>query len=604
MLFVVILLFFVNAMLATGIMIVLLPHRTRPGAEPFSQLALGIGIWSVAHAIEIISGAYPVKIFFSNFKYIGITAVPVSWFFFALEHATNKNWLTPRRRILFFIEPLLAIILAFTSPYHNWFKIVSGTVQYDLYSTLIIGVGPLFWVHTVYSYALILVGTFILIRTLRNSADTQTMPIFLLLIAAVVPWITNAAYVLGFEPFPGIELTPIAFIVSGAALGWNLYSYRLVNLLPIARSVVVDQISDAVIVLDQENAILDVNPVALKLFGWQRAAIIRQPVDACLAEHRTLSDFLTRSGAQQMVFNTAIDGSEHYFDVLVTRLRNRAGVVQGRVVILRDITTIKLAELALNSFSADLQREVARQTANLQHTNQQLEQEIRERQRIEDELRRSLAEKDVLLKEVHHRVKNNLQIISSLLNLQSNAVDDERMLAQFQDSQSRIRSMALIHERLYRSHIFASIAFGDYLNDLVATIMDTYRKHAQAVHYVVHADPVPLDLDTAIPSGLIVTELVSNALKYAFPNGQRGNIQVWFTYNDAEGMFHLAVEDDGVGLPQDFDMGRTHSLGMQLVQSLTRQLGGTLLLKRLGQGTRFEIRFPARQLVETPPPQP
>lgn len=216
-----------------------------------------------------------------------------------------------------------------------------------------------------------------------------------------------------------------------------------------------------------------------------------------------------------------------------------------------------------------------------------LKLENAERRRAETSLRTSLDEKEVLLREIHHRVKNNLQIISSLLNLQSMNFSDPVLLAQFQDSQNRVRSMALIHERLYRSEDLALVDFSTYLRELTGSLVMTYSRQPQNITVTVDADAVMLDIDTAIPCGLIVNELVSNALKHGFPSGRAGQIQVEMF---PEPQFRLVVSDDGIGLPPDFDWRHSPSLGLQLVESLTRQLGGTIEISG-SPGTRAEICF-------------
>jgi PAS domain S-box-containing protein len=216
--------------------------------------------------------------------------------------------------------------------------------------------------------------------------------------------------------------------------------------------------------------------------------------------------------------------------------------------------------------------------------------DITERKKAEDLVKASLLEKEILLKEIHHRVKNNLQIICSLLNLQSNTIDDPQSLAQFQDSQNRIRSMALIHERLYRSNDLGSIDFGAYLSDLAGSLIQAYRRQAQNTRLEVDADPVMLDIDTAIPCGLIVNELVSNALKHAFPDGRSGTIAIELRDAVDSGPYRLIVQDDGIGIAADRIDQFTSSLGLQLVHSLTNQLDGSVDLQ-CSSGTRLEIQF-------------
>ena len=215
--------------------------------------------------------------------------------------------------------------------------------------------------------------------------------------------------------------------------------------------------------------------------------------------------------------------------------------------------------------------------------------DITERKRMEEEIRNSLHEKEVLLKEIHHRVKNNLQIISSLLNLQATHTGNQELAPLLRESQNRVRTMALIHEKLYRSDNLAWIDFGVYLRELANSLFRSYREQAGRVRLNIHAEPITLGIDTAVPCGLLVNELVSNALKYAFPDGREGELRIRLTRNE-DATCTLVVADTGVGLPEGFDIRESATLGMELIRSLTKQLDGHLEVDRDG-GTSFSITF-------------
>ncbi len=200
-----------------------------------------------------------------------------------------------------------------------------------------------------------------------------------------------------------------------------------------------------------------------------------------------------------------------------------------------------------------------------------------------------LREKEVLLKEIHHRVKNNLQTIVGLLNLQANVVDDPRVRGAFQESQSRIQSMSLIHQTLYQSNDLARLDVASYLGRLTHQIFASYGVNPRTVTLQVDAEDVPLSIDTAIPCGLIVNELLTNALKYAFPDGRSGRVRVSL-HRTPSLETRVSVSDDGVGLPADFDLEESGSLGLQLVHELTRQIGGRLEIAR-ERGTCFMVTF-------------
>lgn len=209
---------------------------------------------------------------------------------------------------------------------------------------------------------------------------------------------------------------------------------------------------------------------------------------------------------------------------------------------------------------------------------------------IETQIRASLAEKEVLLKEIHHRVKNNLQIISGLLYLQSRYVEDKQTLQVLQDNRERIQSMALLHEKLYGSENINKIDFPDYISNLTNNLFISYGVNTDFITSKLNIDPLSLDIDTAIPCGLIVNELISNSLKYAFPQGKSGTIEIEFKSVEKNG-FELIVSDNGVGFLGELNFQNKKSLGMRLVHSLaTKQLEGTLEVNG-SQGTRFKIQF-------------
>jgi PAS domain S-box-containing protein len=222
--------------------------------------------------------------------------------------------------------------------------------------------------------------------------------------------------------------------------------------------------------------------------------------------------------------------------------------------------------------------------------------DVTKRKEEEERLKKLLKEKEVLLKETHHRVKNNLQIISSLLSLQAGYVKDEKLLDILRDSQKRIRSMALIHEKFYQAEDYVGADFSGYVRDLILSLFSTYRFDTSAVDLQTNIGDVFLDIDTSIPLALIINELISNSLEHAFPDDGKGRIRVDLNEEDG-GRFKLMVEDDGVGLPEDFDIQSTETLGLRLVAALAEQLGGKIEIDTTA-GTRFDITFSRKRRAE------
>ncbi len=215
--------------------------------------------------------------------------------------------------------------------------------------------------------------------------------------------------------------------------------------------------------------------------------------------------------------------------------------------------------------------------------------DVTERHLAEEKLFKSLQEKEILLKEVHHRVKNNLYVISGLLNLQSSYIEDENVKNLFQDSQNRIQTMAVIHEQLYQSDDLSQINFADYIKKLVSNLFLSYNHDKKGIKPVTNLDECYLSIEIAIPAGLLINELITNAFKHAFPKGE-GEVMINLTLGEKKQVI-LEVKDNGIGLPPDLDWNRTNSLGLRLVRLLTQQLDAQISVTTNNFGTCFSISF-------------
>jgi PAS domain S-box-containing protein len=316
-----------------------------------------------------------------------------------------------------------------------------------------------------------------------------------------------------------------------------------------------DCAKDGFCITDLDNKILYVNESFRSMYGYDEEELLGKTIEFLRSPSvpeglsREIHAMTRDGGWSGEILNRRKDGSEFTVEVYASVVRNDQGEPVAMVGVARDVT---------------------------------------ERKRAEERIRDSLREKEVLLKEIHHRVKNNLQVITSLLNLQSAKVSSPETAAALKESQTRIRSMALVHEELYRSRDLASIDFSSYVRKLTSNLFHAYQ--AAAVEIALHLDVVDvyLPVDTAIPCGLIVNELISNSLKYAFAKRTSGKVTVAFRHDGPA--YRLQVSDDGVGLPAHIDLDRTETLGLQLVATLAKQLRGEIAVDRSG-GTTFTLAF-------------
>jgi len=289
-----------------------------------------------------------------------------------------------------------------------------------------------------------------------------------------------------------------------------------------------------------------------------------------------------------------------YLSRAIVQLREATGAINRGDFAVRvpDATSGDVAELIgdFNRMAETLSLTTVKKQAleeseeKLKRTNIRLQQEITAHEHAEDRIRRSLKEKENLLAEIHHRVKNNLQVISSLLSLQSVYIKDEKALSLVRNCEDRIRSMALVHEKLYLSEDLSRIDFSHYIKSIATRLFQTHGVDSRVVTFSPGVNDLLLTIETAIPLGLILNELISNALRHAFPGGREGRITVELDSDDGHGEYTLTVADDGIGFPAGVDSQNAETLGLLLVNLLTDQLGGTVELDRNG-GTSFRVAF-------------
>ncbi|MFO7448409.1 MAG: histidine kinase dimerization/phosphoacceptor domain -containing protein [Ignavibacteriaceae bacterium] len=304
--------------------------------------------------------------------------------------------------------------------------------------------------------------------------------------------------------------------------------------------------------------------------------------------------------AKDRWINFSETDKEFYYEAYYSPVYDLSKEIVGGLAIIRNTTQRKLALEALEKAKVELEKRVIERTAALSKANDELKNEVIQRKLAQEQINQSLQEKVILLQEIHHRVKNNLQVISSLLNLQSGYIEDEKSLEIFRESQNRVRSMALIHERLYQSKDLNKIEFAGYISSLCKDLFSSYNIDTDRISLKSDLTGIFFEIDTAILCGLIINELISNSLKHAFPENRRGEIYIGLHFIEGSG-YILIVRDNGIGFPDDLDFRNTESLGLQLVNTLTEQLGGNIELNT-NNNTEFKITFISKHVTKAENP--
>ncbi|MCX6028488.1 MAG: PAS domain S-box protein [Chloroflexi bacterium] len=766
---------------------VAIARRDKPTWKAGAVLLLACAELTLARALQDISPDFATRVFWYKMCMLGFTITPTAFLCLALRYSGLAHVLTLRTRLLLSIFPALTAGLISTNEIHGWTWNPASTARivnsmsFPPVADARIG----YWFLVAYSYFVLGLGCFFLIRLLVRSRGIYDWQIGAVVIAAIAASLGSALDIFKMSPLEPFAATALGLVVSSITIVFALSPLRRRDILAVTRGATISSISDSIIVVDGDNRIVDMNPAAERLAGTSASQAIGRHLDQLLAELKANRACLANESGEVTLRR---ENTSLHFDLRVSPVRDWRGRLVGQVIALRDITERKQAEEALHeseerfrsildniedgyyevdtagnftfvnpalvrmlgrpanellgmnnrlymtpaggkvvfqtfnrvfrtgipeqAFDWDLVRpdgtlrsvEVsvslikaadgsingfrgtvrditerkraaeeichlasfpqftpvliiefnlktealfinpAMQSAikhlsindprqfipldwqqelstpdniqketDIQETlvagrifEEQIQfnpefkslriyaTDITERKRAEEALRASLAEKEVLLKEVHHRVKNNLASIIGLLGLQRETVADPAAVARFRELEGRIRAMALVHETLYHTESLARIDLQHYLETLIAQLRAALAPYGD-VRFSVAAAGVEMGLDTAVPCGLILNELITNALKYAFPGGQpRPGEQACEITVSAEwdgGVYTLTVADNGVGLPADLDWATTKTLGLRLVRLLAdHQLGGNIEIDRAG-GTRLVLQF-------------
>ncbi|MBU7019050.1 MAG: PAS domain S-box protein [Theionarchaea archaeon] len=662
----------VSAILAGLGMYIWKRHRTA-AAKTMALIWLAGSIWILGYTLELASADLSSKIFWSKVMYVPVVTASLAWLVFTLQYTGRDHLVTLRNLTILCVMPVTTVLILVTNEYHGliW-KSTTLNTEYSFVVSQSIP-GTWFWVHTAYSYALVLCGSLLLAQVLFRSLHLYRWQIISLLLVSFFAVLGSIFEIMELYPLPFNLVVVLLFPAAGLAVAWSLFRFRPRDIVPVARGAILESMGDCVIVLDPHDRIVDVNPSAQQLIGTKHSEILGRPLHEIWPYWP--GQIRVPQNQNDEIIVDEKEGTRTY-DVRVSPLEDWRGSLVSQAVVLRDITDRKqeeellheseekfrtifenandeiiymdrhgcildvngkvqdifgynpdeligknfieldffsLEEEALDQFRkmVDTPHPESLVEVGLRHKNGSkifvemstrlikkngrvegilsILRDVTERKKAEEKIKVSLEEKEILLREIHHRVKNNLQVISSLLNLQSGYMRDRIYTDMLRESQNRIQSMALIHEKLYQSTDLANIDVRGYIQQLVCRLFDSYGIDAHKATYVLEVDNVSLGVDAAIPCGLIINELVSNCLKHAFPGDIRGEISI--ALHAREGNIELTIADNGVGIPENLNFGNLNSLGLHLVTILVEdQLNGTIALTR-GEGTEFRVQF-------------
>lgn len=343
------------------------PRRATAAAASLAGMALVITVWLVGYALEIAGATLSIKLLFAKMQYIGIVLAPLAWFIFAFNHTNQAQTLPLRPAALLAVVPLLTLVIAFTTEAHGLLWSQYGILQSGNFSALKVTYGPWFWVHSIYSYVLLLAGTGLIIRSIVRDQGLYRAQAAALLVGVLAPWIANIIYLAGLSPLPHLDLTPFAFTLTVAAIAWGIFGFRLIDLTPIARASVVEEMQDAMVVIDTRGRVADLNRQALALAGLPAAQVIGLPAAQVFARWQPIAS--PDPGALLSTHEVNIGSVDHpsWYELLISPLHDRRKRLMGQVVIVRDINQRKHTEQRI----AQLSRAVEASPASIVVTDTQ-----------------------------------------------------------------------------------------------------------------------------------------------------------------------------------------------------------------------------------------
>jgi signal transduction histidine kinase/DNA-binding response OmpR family regulator/HPt (histidine-containing phosphotransfer) domain-containing protein len=594
--------------IAGGINLILvlyaLSYHKSAGAKTFIVLLL-ITEWSVVYALELANTVLRIKIFLAQCQYIAIAFIPAVWLYFSLQYTNQGKWLTRQTKNLglLFIGPIITAVLAFTNNAHGLIWQTTTLDNSRDFINLTVTYGYWFWVHLILSYGYLLIGIIVLVSAYKQSKSIYKGHTALLIIGALFPWLANLLYISKINPFPGLDLTPFAFTMTGIATALGISRFQFLNILPIARDMVIESMHDGILVLDIQDRIVDINLAAETITQQKARQTIGITFDQFLAQCSPLSGGCTNEYGiiAEMIMGTG--EKARCFEVQSIQLTNRNKKHTGRLIILHDITERKQFEVALQKAKDEAETAASTKSAFLANMSHEIRTPLNGVIGMAELLRNTPlnSEQVELVETIYTSSDTLLAIINNILDFSK--IEAGRV--ELEQEPFDLRDCLEVSLNLIATHIKAnSVKLGYYIDEQTpnAFIGDVIRLRQ------------------------VLVNLLSNAAKFTDEGEISVNISSELTENDRYRL-HFTVKDTGIGIPADkiltlfqsftqADVSTTRKyggtgLGLAISQKLCQLMGGEITVESVeGVGSTFHFsimvekstRQPAR-LLQTEQPR-
>jgi PAS domain S-box-containing protein len=540
---------FAAAILSASIALYARRYPETPAVVPFVWMMwLGVA-WTLIYAFSILTVWYPARLALSMLFYLPARLIPPAVLAFAIDYTGHEKWLSRRNVAIGLAIPLIAIAASLTSPWHHLFRFDFKLDTAGPIAILHYRAGIIYIVSSAYQDLMVLAALALLLISLRDRA-LQAKNTILLFTGIFVTIFVEALFDFGITPIPGYNFAPSTIVVAGVTYLLALMRYRLFRFAHIARSTVFDNIADIAVVFDTHFRIIDFNGAARESLGLDPKTSRGMELERLKPEWRAFFESNGRASAfdERREVSVPAELGSRTVDLSISRIKDFRGKLAGYLFLLHDITELRHSE---------------------------------------ERVRQLLKEKELLLREVHHRIKNNMSVISSLLSLQSETVSDLNARRALQDARSRVHSMMVLYDRLYRSDGLGEFSIAEYLSPLIDQVIGTLGISPN-VEVNKYFDDIEMATRSLFAIGIIANELITNAIKYAFPDNAKGSLTIGMKRRGEKIL--LWVEDDGGRFPEDKAGVLTKGFGLQVVQLMAQQIAADFSVETEGR-TRFNIEF-------------
>jgi len=577
---------FLSAILTFLMGVFVLRRRGHFAARPFIAMCFFAALWALGYIFELGGTSLALKLTAVKLEYIGILGVPLAWTAFALAYTGNGQWLTRRNIILASVFPAITLLVIWSNEYHYWFFTEVGLFTDPLTGLTLIWnpLGWWFWLHAVYIYGILVFGTWHLLLEFWNQRDIYRSQAAVNITAILLPWVANAVVIFRLLPVR-IDITSVTFSVSILILGWGIFRYGLLDIVPVAHRAVFESISDAVIVLDPALRIVELNPAASKLFALSPHAVMGKPFQEALRPWIQLSETSLRQHGYHREIILQNDGQpERWLDLFISALHDSSNRHGGQIVTLRDVTSLKENEAALAIARDEAVRADSFKSQLLANVSHELRTPLGIIMGYTDLLKREsyggLNEKQT---DVLARIRESTEYLDKLVS---------ELLDQAQLDSGRLklsRTSFEVREVLGKTcNQFSVLAEAKKL-EFTATISDDM--------------PVSIIGDSQRLKQILVN-LISNAIKFT----EKGGVSIRI-HRSASAEWKMLVADTGPGIPPEArqavfepfkqlaEAGRIirkgYGLGLSISRQLIRLMGGDIVLEsQVGKGTTFTATLP------------